>query len=1217
MAKISSYPHTVPTTGDSIVISKSSDKTTRSTTVGDIINLINTGLLPGVGTVTSIGITAPSAFTVANSPITDAGTITITGAGTASQYIDGTGALQSSPNQALDTTSNVTFSTIAGDGAAITNIDKYTTAQVDSKEISLQAQITSNDSNISALQGNQNTGVASYVNLADLPVTGVALTSYKVTNDSVSSTNNGYYTWNGVSYDKDAPLNETTFDKTNDSDASTMKATADFIYKENLKEDWQNPSAYSNQDWLLSSGGSVIDNLITIESDENQAKIKIPNTVVNGEKYILLLNIEDFQSYHQNVTGINIFSKNNLLISEFLPDNNKKIYAVSFTPTDVGDLVLYVKGDVNSGTPVSGVDLVSFTSDFFGCIPWTQQKEDYWYDIADNYTTYNFENKSVVNSIHSKSSTTAETSNSSNTSTESDFTNQIKSFFTPTNSSQLLPNDWSLTSGGSKNGAGIITINSNNQQAKLTVPNTTVIGEKYIALGYVNEPEIIFGGVDNLILFNHNQSIFSLSPTASNFNYGVFISEYDNDIKFTVSGTGVNESADGTPLISFQSNCLAVIPWSQEMEDLLEDVKNQYTGGVLNFGKSIYNFTSSEDILDYDSNSFLKIEAKSNKVSGVFDEFIPEWNQTTSATDIVNSIDGDVLTIGGSLDMGTYPTGRLRFGLDIKPENYALEDKTYVVVLAGDIVSTNVDDFIFTRSDGYSFDIAIDLEDSQLSTFKVMNTLSYLEGTSLNTRYVYATPVRRNDLVDDISFTTNFTTYAVFEEIEGYFIDDYITAAKNGLLVPIYTPIGTATETYVDNSISSAIGNVAKLSPNDFSPIFDIEMLASGGQSLNMISGGSNSSNDFKNSLGFGGGWSLNNIPFTTTVEKDAFFGTELLEMNDNSTDKQYPAVTASLATLLNLIENENSVDLERFGSNLMPMTWGLSGAQLDDMNKGTVPYSDFLECVAKAKEFSNKVGKTFGVRACNWYQGEAATDRNGTFQDYYDKESQLFADLNTDIKAITGQTEDVQFFTYQTSPRMNADFEGEVMTDMPVPEAQVQVAKDFANVHIAGAMYQFAYADISHPVDRAVVGLQTGVAIKRVLYDNEVWKDFTPISHTIITDGVNYYTHLKFEAPSKPIRFDISGDAWHNPNGKQVNFGFEVVLSGVEKQTAEPFIVKGDTVVLTTSENPLGMTIRYAVNGQKGGGNLCDSQNIIVRNKGIDYVIDNFSVAFSEYLID
>jgi hypothetical protein len=50
------------------------------------------------GTVTSVGVSMPSAFSVANSPITSSGTIAITGAGTISQYIDGTGALRTFPS---------------------------------------------------------------------------------------------------------------------------------------------------------------------------------------------------------------------------------------------------------------------------------------------------------------------------------------------------------------------------------------------------------------------------------------------------------------------------------------------------------------------------------------------------------------------------------------------------------------------------------------------------------------------------------------------------------------------------------------------------------------------------------------------------------------------------------------------------------------------------------------------------------------------------------------------------------------------------------------------------------------------------------------------------------------------------------------------------------------------------------------------------------------
>lgn len=47
--------------------------------------------------VTSVGLSAPSAFSVSGSPVTGSGTLTFTGAGTTAQYVDGTGALQTFP----------------------------------------------------------------------------------------------------------------------------------------------------------------------------------------------------------------------------------------------------------------------------------------------------------------------------------------------------------------------------------------------------------------------------------------------------------------------------------------------------------------------------------------------------------------------------------------------------------------------------------------------------------------------------------------------------------------------------------------------------------------------------------------------------------------------------------------------------------------------------------------------------------------------------------------------------------------------------------------------------------------------------------------------------------------------------------------------------------------------------------------------------------------
>ena len=49
------------------------------------------------GTVTSVGLSMPSAFTVTNSPVTSSGTLTVVGAGTTSQYIRGDGTLATFP----------------------------------------------------------------------------------------------------------------------------------------------------------------------------------------------------------------------------------------------------------------------------------------------------------------------------------------------------------------------------------------------------------------------------------------------------------------------------------------------------------------------------------------------------------------------------------------------------------------------------------------------------------------------------------------------------------------------------------------------------------------------------------------------------------------------------------------------------------------------------------------------------------------------------------------------------------------------------------------------------------------------------------------------------------------------------------------------------------------------------------------------------------------
>ena len=141
MAIITSYPTAIPKTIDRLIISQAYDidaddpivgNPTKSVSIASIIELVNSGLIPGTGTVTSVGVSMPSAFAVSNSPITTDGTIAITGAGAVTQFIDGTGVLQSnrfefnttseSGIQSVGNTASGALSTAMGNGTTASGV---------------------------------------------------------------------------------------------------------------------------------------------------------------------------------------------------------------------------------------------------------------------------------------------------------------------------------------------------------------------------------------------------------------------------------------------------------------------------------------------------------------------------------------------------------------------------------------------------------------------------------------------------------------------------------------------------------------------------------------------------------------------------------------------------------------------------------------------------------------------------------------------------------------------------------------------------------------------------------------------------------------------------------------------------------------------------------------------------------------------------------------
>ena len=121
MAIIYSYPEkTTPVDGDLLVITDSEQvapkkNRTKSLSVGDLKTYIQTGA------VTSVALAMPSDFSVSGSPITSSGTFTVTGSGNNTQYVDGTGALQSFSDTTANTVARlIPFTTTATPGGSET-----------------------------------------------------------------------------------------------------------------------------------------------------------------------------------------------------------------------------------------------------------------------------------------------------------------------------------------------------------------------------------------------------------------------------------------------------------------------------------------------------------------------------------------------------------------------------------------------------------------------------------------------------------------------------------------------------------------------------------------------------------------------------------------------------------------------------------------------------------------------------------------------------------------------------------------------------------------------------------------------------------------------------------------------------------------------------------------------------------------------------------------
>ena len=180
--------------GGSIVIGNPDNSPTIDLTSISIDGIVYGIASGGGGSVTSVGLAAPSAFTVTNSPVTSNGTLTLAGAGATTDYIDGTGALQpfpsipSVPTNIVETvdTQNGTYIDMTPTGAA--DGDVVVTAELSAVDgTDTSGKFLSKDNVWSAIPGG-NPGTVTSVGLST-DITAFQVGSSPITSNGVIELN--------------------------------------------------------------------------------------------------------------------------------------------------------------------------------------------------------------------------------------------------------------------------------------------------------------------------------------------------------------------------------------------------------------------------------------------------------------------------------------------------------------------------------------------------------------------------------------------------------------------------------------------------------------------------------------------------------------------------------------------------------------------------------------------------------------------------------------------------------------------------------------------------------------------------------------------------------------------------------------------------------------------------------------------------------------------
>lgn len=282
----------------------------------------------------------------------------------------------------------------------------------------------------------------------------------------------------------------------------------------------------------------------------------------------------------------------------------------------------------------------------------------------------------------------------------------------------------------------------------------------------------------------------------------------------------------------------------------------------------------------------------------------------------------------------------------------------------------------------------------------------------------------------------------------------------------------------------------------------------------------------------------------------------------------------------------------------------GRGGTAISNLIKGSYPYDALIQDIKSSYEEAKKKGMEFFVPAVCWMQGESDMF-DYTRVDYRKLLRQFAADINRDVKSITGQKRDVKIVGYQSCCLAKCyKFvpENYECYEISVPQAQMQLIRDDSCFVAGTPVYFLDFVDDRIHLDgksQTVVGRYNAAAVLDILRygysDRGLYPVDIKIEGKIAIIDFNKNDSKELVDNSGKLEFDTI-----NVN-KVKNYGFSVITPD-NKDIAVKVTIVDDKIVIECNADAKGCKVRYGANGEKNksGRRLGARGNLLRRNSSM-----------------